>query len=1035
MEFFDRVFGKRPNNLMLSKLQALFLHPGDALSPARWALGHSTRSLTLGRKLLVTFLSLAAMAGLCGAVGLIFFERIAGSVSVLFEINSPMLIESMSLIDNADRMRSVVLDGVNHPDDSADRLQTLMKLDDEGSSHASRLMAMSARVGLWSHFEPIDQLRNDYVATLQDIIKVAAPKATADNIVSDRYTRIRKKALFADGEILRVTRRFEDTIAENNAIAKTDVREGIATSNVLGKLLFGTIATFDELQAVYQLSHATARVLDLAQAATSVVGEMDLALLESQAQQLFLTIAPLRQRLATLVQVRDPKKSLADIELSLEESQTAFLSPDGLVAKKRESLTAAARLTARLKKLSEIQIRYLDVLTGVAAAVRGGNAESMTRTASTIAQGRAVIMVVVALSALIGLAAAFFLKSSIIAPLKHLTTHVRSIREGGDLAEISDRSLVKSSDELGDLSRSFNGMIAELAETRRKLIARSEAEITKQVERLETALTNMSQGLCMFDRDKRVIVCNKQYAEMYGIDPRRIGPGTTLRKILEERVKIGSHHGNPDTYVDRRLVNFSEIAASDNLVELNDGRVVHIVHRPMSDGGWVTTHEDVTEQRRAEAKIAHMARHDALTNLPNRLLFREQIEHRLVHLSRDQIFAVLCLDLDRFKSVNDTLGHPFGDELLRQVARRMSSCLREGDTIARLGGDEFAILQGNVSQPGDTIALAARLFEAAGAPFDLDGHQVVISVSIGIAMAPTDAADPDQLLKNADMALYRAKAAGRGTYRFFETEMDTLMQARRALELDLRKALANDEFELYYQPLVNLKSEEISGFEALLRWNHPKRGLVVPLDFIPLAEETALIIPIGEWVLRQACAEAIKWPSQISIAVNLSPAQFKMGNLSQMVASALAQSGLPARRLELEITESVLLVDNDSTLATLHQLRNLGVRISMDDFGTGYSSLSYLRSFPFDKIKIDRSFVHDLASNADSKAIIRAVTGLGSSLGITTTGEGVETKEELEYLKREGCTEAQGYFFSKPRPASEIFQLLSRQLVIAKAVA
>ena len=444
---------------------------------------------------------------------------------------------------------------------------------------------------------------------------------------------------------------------------------------------------------------------------------------------------------------------------------------------------------------------------------------------------------------------------------------------------------------------------------------------------------------------------------------------------------------------------------------------------------------DITERREADAKISHMALHDALTNLPNRLFFRAQMENRLAHLSRDQKFAVLCLDLDRFKTVNDTLGHTFGDHLLRQVAERMNGCLREGDTLARLGGDEFVILQGSIKQPNDTIVLAARLFEVTSTPFDLGGHQVVIGVSIGIAIAPTDAAEPDQLLKNADMALYRAKANGRGTYCFFEPKMDALLQARRSLELDLRKALVNGEFELYYQPIVNLKHKEIIGFEALVRWNHPERGLVGPLEFIPLAEETTLIVPIGEWVLRQACTEAVKWPGEFSVAVNLSPAQFKMGNLSQMVLNALAHSGLPAQRLELEITESVLMVNNESTLQILHQLRSLGVRISMDDFGTGYSSLSYLRSFPFDKIKIDRSFVHNLTSNKDSKAIIRAITGLTNSLGMTTTGEGVETQEELEYLKREGCTEAQGYFFSKPKPAGEIISMISKQLGTAKAVA
>jgi predicted signal transduction protein with EAL and GGDEF domain len=355
--------------------------------------------------------------------------------------------------------------------------------------------------------------------------------------------------------------------------------------------------------------------------------------------------------------------------------------------------------------------------------------------------------------------------------------------------------------------------------------------------------------------------------------------------------------------------------------------------------------------------------------------------------------------------------------------------------LARLGGDEFAILQAHVAQAEDTSALAARLIEDIGLPFDLDGQQVSIGVSIGIAVAPGDAIEPDQLLKSADMALYRAKAEGRGTYRFFEPEMDRLMQARRALELDLRKAIVNSEFEIYYQPLINLQTEEICGFEALLRWNHPERGLIPPLDFIPLAEETTLIIPIGEWVIRKACEEAAKWPKEISVAINLSPAQFKARNLSQTVMSALAHSGLAADRLELEITESVLLADNASVLDTLHQLRSLGVRISMDDFGTGYSSLSYLRSFPFDKIKIDRSFVHDLYQQEDSRAIVRAVTGLGASLGMATTGEGVETREEVDYLRREGCTEAQGYFFSKAKPASEVYKMLAERNAAVKAVA
>jgi diguanylate cyclase (GGDEF)-like protein len=556
-----------------------------------------------------------------------------------------------------------------------------------------------------------------------------------------------------------------------------------------------------------------------------------------------------------------------------------------------------------------------------------------------------------------------------------------------------------------------------------------------QTLRFDTALNNMSHGLIMFDASERLVVCNDRYLKMYGLSRDIVKRGCTLSDLLQHRAEKGQLFRDPEQVRDeiRAVVTIGK--PINSILEAPDGRVVSVTTEPMASGGWVTTHEDITERREAQARISHMALHDALTNLPNRMFFREQMEIRLAQLERGQKFAVLCFDLDQFKTVNDTLGHPFGDELLRQVSDRVRSCLREGDTIARLGGDEFAVLQGSINQPTETTALAARLIEVIGAPFDLNGHQAVIGASVGIAVAPSDASDPDQLLKNADLALYRAKKDGGRAYRFFEPEMDALMQTRRALELDLRKALVNGEFELYYQPLVNIESQAICGFEALLRWHHPERGLIPPGDFIPLAEETALIVPIGEWVLRQACEEAARWPRNIDLAVNLSPVQFKNPHLCQLVMTALARSGLESRRLELEITESVLLLNSESTLATLHRLRGLGVRISMDDFGTGYSSLSYLRSFPFDKIKIDRSFVHDLASNPDSMAIIRAVTSLGTSLGMTTTGEGVETQEELDYLKKEGCTQAQGYFYSRPKPATEISAMLASQATHIKAVA
>ena len=455
----------------------------------------------------------------------------------------------------------------------------------------------------------------------------------------------------------------------------------------------------------------------------------------------------------------------------------------------------------------------------------------------------------------------------------------------------------------------------------------------------------------------------------------------------------------------------------------------------MTDGGFVVTFDDITEHRRIEDQIAHMAHYDALTDLPNRVLFYEKMEEFLTRGRHSGTVAVLSLDLDDFKSVNDTLGHPVGDKLLQGAAERMRGCTRGADIVARLGGDEFAVVQVATNQPEDATLLATRLIDAVSAPYPLDGHQVTVGSSIGIAIAPGDGTEPDQLMKNADLALYRCKADGGRTYRFFEPQMDARMRERRALELDLREALVKGEFSLDYQPLINVKTGEITSCEALIRWHRPECGLVPPLEFIPIAEETGLIVPIGEWVLRQACADAVEWPSETMVAVNVSPAQFKNAKFHSSVTNALEKSRLPASRLELEITELVLMQDNPATLVELQQLKDLGVSIAMDDFGTGYSSLGYLRSFPFDKIKIDQSFIRDLSDNKDSLAILRAVVGLGRSLGIVTTAEGVETQNQLEVLRTEGCTEAQGFFFSRPKSAAETRALLASRHGQVKAIA
>jgi diguanylate cyclase (GGDEF)-like protein len=539
----------------------------------------------------------------------------------------------------------------------------------------------------------------------------------------------------------------------------------------------------------------------------------------------------------------------------------------------------------------------------------------------------------------------------------------------------------------------------------------------------DTAINNMSQGLCFFDSDHRLIVCNDRFVDIYNIAADRVYPGMTLMEIVDLRIEADSFPPmTREEYIRWRTDVAVSNEAKDSIVELKDGRTIKIRHRPMPGGGWVATHEDITEQRQSEVKIEYMAHHDSLTDLANRALLNDRLERALERVQHGEMVAVHHLDLDQFKTVNDTFGHPSGDKLLRLVAERLRGLVGGADTIARMGGDEFVIVQVAIADPADATALAQAVIRQLTEPYDIDGQQAVIGVSVGISVGPGDGSSSDRLLRNADLALYRAKSDGRGTFRFFESAMDLQMQTRRVMEQDLRKALPAGEFELHYQPIVNLASNEISGFEALIRWNHPLRGMISPAAFIPLAEEIGFILPMGEWVIRQACATAAQWPAHLHVAVNISAIQFRSPGLMQVIVGALAATGLAPTRLEIEITESVLLHNKEATLAVLHQLRALGIRIAMDDFGTGYSSLTYLQSFPFDKIKIDRSFVKNITDNPSSLNIVRAVAALANGMGMTATAEGVETAEQLERIASEGCTEMQGFLFSRPLPAAEIEQ-------------
>ena len=662
------------------------------------------------------------------------------------------------------------------------------------------------------------------------------------------------------------------------------------------------------------------------------------------------------------------------------------------------------------------------------ALVSDAVANSLTAQKTLLGLGLGATMLVLLGSAVVG--------RSIARPVQRLTVMMKQLATGDTDTPVPG---AERGDELGAMAHAVEVF-------RANLIARRQAEVTLQHTNLQfdAALSSMLQGMIVWSVDQRVQLVNRRFYAMTGMPEDCLTPGMPVREAIGVSFAHGLHPGETlDGVCEKVSLLLAARRSAQFQMEMRPGQHMQIAIEPMTDGGAVATFEDITEKRQSEAQIAFMARHDALTGLPNRVMFQEHLAAMLGHGGDSQPFAVMCLDLDHFKEVNDTLGHPVGDELLRLVAARLRQCVRETDLIARLGGDEFAVV---VASRTDGLALATalahRLVASIGAPYDVKGHNIVIGTSIGIAVSEPGLSGAD-LLKRADVSLYKAKEE-RGTFVFFEAGMDEQLRARLGLEADLRIALLRGEFELNYQPLYNLIEDRVTAFEALIRWNSPTRGRVSPEHFIPLAEQTGLIIPIGEWVLRTACTEAANWPDHVRVAVNLSPIQTRHKNLVTLVRATLEQTGLPARRLELEITETVLLQDTEAVMTMLQSLHNMSVRVSMDDFGTGYSSLSYLRRFPFDKIKIDRSFIGDLCGAADgpdsidgtpdaltaaassASKIVRAIVGLGDNLGISTTAEGVETAQQFAQVRQKGCTEVQGYFISPPRPASEVPDLLLR---------
>jgi predicted signal transduction protein with EAL and GGDEF domain len=624
----------------------------------------------------------------------------------------------------------------------------------------------------------------------------------------------------------------------------------------------------------------------------------------------------------------------------------------------------------------------------------------------------------------------------------HLSRHYPLVTTVGisEAAILKDWNRVSIIVALGTLSMiGCSVFLLSFAWRQFKELGASEASLAEKTEMLDTALHNMSQGLIMLDKDLRVVMCNDQYIKLYDIPPGELKPGMTLRDVINLRIAHGSQAlGVRDDHPQASFESgndFSRVTV-DRIDHIANGRIVRVKRQVMANGWWVTTHEDVTEKQRNEARIAYLARTDLITGLANRSHFMEKIEAAAAQLAdRGEPFSILMLDLDHFKFVNDSFGHAAGDVLLKQAGERLLAAIDGSDVLARFGGDEFAVMhavtrdadrqplpegKGNDTPRDSSIALGNRILDMFKAPFEIDGHRMYVGTSIGIALAPDDGTDPEDLLQKADLALYETKSAGRNGLTFFHPRMTEVVAERREMEDDMRLALARGEFELHYQPIVNVRTRRVSGVEALLRWRHPEHGLVLPARFVPLAENTGLIIPLGEWVLQQACRDAMRLPAPIKVAVNLSAAQFRKGNLYDAIRRALSESSLPPDRFEVEVTETVLLEKETDYIALLHRLQDIGVSVALDDFGTGYSSLSYLKLFPFDKIKIDQSFIKDMAVRPDCAAIVCSVIGLGRSLDMITTAEGVETEAQLEMIRAAGVTLAQGYLFGKPCPFDEL---------------
>lgn len=982
-------------------------------------------------KVLSAAFSVVLITCVSGWIGLSYTNTVATSVTATTEINLPLLtnaINASNAMHNLSTMGRRLLEACEAADGSHRQLfgDTMTR----DFAVIENLATFLNKVELRGYEVKVRSAKDELLHALKNLSTICDTRTTLQEQLDKQIKQTAATTTALNGILDSLSASFEKRLSRNSNEPRQ--KESVRSAGAPATSGESDYDVWFVLQALTRMKTRLDHLendLSQSQSGSFVTSERRRIQLH---ETLINTLVSEYQKIAPILRKTGYTRASNDASSQIKLLSKAITGPVGIHdIWRRVSLFQSGTAIPRMA-LTRADIALASALRGIEMQARMLYQRATKDTHSAVAEARWVVASVTGLVALMLLVSGILLSARLTTPIERLKDYVIRLRRSNKLSQNMPEELMGRTDEIGALARSFDDLIADLSEARQRLVDESQAKIRTQFERLSAAIESIPQGLCLVDAEERLLMTNSRFLALYDLAPTQAREGMPIREVLAACGVNGAKLINRRYESDKPGRSFG-LTLQQQILNFRNERTIVVKTAKTPEGGLVSVHEDITERRRQEEQITHLAHHDTLTGLANRKLFRDKFLRVLTNLEESQCVALLYMDLDHFKLVNDTLGHPVGDQLLIAVADRLRSCLREVDKAARLGGDEFAILLTDSPRMEDASRISNRIIRTVGLPYDIDGQNIVVGISVGVAMAPEDGTDPDRLMKCADMALYRAKREGRNTYRFFEPEMDEQIQAKRALELDLRDAEAGKDLELYYQPQIGIPQNNVDTFEALLRWKHKERGFVSPVDFIPIAEETGLIGPIGRWVLMQACQDAMAWPESIAVAVNISPVQFRTDTLLPDVEAALSASGLPPHRLELEITESSLMQDTRATIEVLETLREMGVHIAMDDFGTGYSSLSYIRKFYFDRIKIDRSFVHDLTFSKDSRAVVHAVCGLCSALGIDSVAEGVETAQQYQILKTQGCSKVQGYYFAAPMPASETLLKLKSELNIRQA--